>query len=36
MKKTIVNSLLVVCVLGLVGACFMSIYADIAFDDQKT
>lgn len=36
MKKTIVNSLLVVCVLGLVGACFMSIYADIAFDEQKT
>ena len=36
MKKTIVNSLLVVCVLGLVGACFMSIYADIAFDEQKS
>ena len=36
MKKTIVHSLLVVCVLGLVGACFMSINADIAFDDQKT
>lgn len=35
MKKTIVNVLLIVCALGLVGACFMSIYADISFDEDK-
>ncbi len=35
MKKIIVNSLLIVCVLGLVGACFMSIYSDISFDKDK-
>jgi hypothetical protein len=35
MKKSVVNGLLVVCALGLVVACFMSIYSDIAFDDEK-
>lgn len=35
MKKIIFNCLLFVCVLGLVGACFMSIYADINFDQQR-
>lgn len=35
MKKTIFNVLLVLCVLGLAGACFMSIYADISFDQQR-
>ncbi len=36
MKKKVINSLLAVCALGLVGACFMSIYEDISFDDQKS
>ena len=35
MKKSVINGLLVVCTLGLVVACFMSIYSDIAFDDEK-
>ena len=35
MKKSIVNTLLCVCTLGLVAACFFSIYNDIAFDDEK-
>lgn len=35
MKKSIVNGLLVLCTLGLVAACFMSIYSDIAFDEEK-
>ena len=35
MKKSIFNILLVLCVLGLAGACFMSIYADISFDQQR-
>ncbi|MBO4674039.1 MAG: hypothetical protein J5616_06795 [Bacteroidaceae bacterium] len=35
MKKSVVNGLLVVCTLGLVVACFMSIYSDIAFDEEK-
>ncbi len=35
MKKSVVNGLLVVCTLGLAVACFMSIYSDIAFDDEK-
>ncbi len=36
MKKKVINSLLAVCALGLVGACFMSIYEDISFDEQKS
>ena len=35
MKKSIVNGLLVLCTLGLVVACFYSIYNDIAFDEEK-
>lgn len=35
MKKSIVNSILVLCTLGLAVACFFSIYNDIAFDDEK-
>ncbi|MBR6203344.1 MAG: hypothetical protein IKQ62_10105 [Bacteroidaceae bacterium] len=35
MKKSIVNGLLVVCTLGLAAACFVSIYSDIAFDEEK-
>ena len=35
MKKTII-CLLVLAALGLVGACFMSIYTDIAFDNDKS
>ena len=35
MKKTIFNSLLVLCTLGLAAACVMSIYADISFDQQR-
>ncbi len=35
MKKSVINGLLVVCTLGLVVACFMSIYSDIAFDEEK-
>ena len=35
MKKIVVNGLLVVCTLGLAVACFMSIYSDIAFDEEK-
>jgi len=35
MKKSILNGLLVVCALGLVAACFMSIYSDISFDEEK-
>lgn len=36
MKKIVINSLLVLCVLGLAGACIMSIYGDIAFDNEKS
>lgn len=35
MKKSLVNGLLCLCTLGLVVACFFSIYNDIAFDDEK-
>lgn len=35
MKKIVVNVILVLCTLGLVAACFFSIYSDIAFDDEK-
>ena len=35
MKKSVINGLLVVCALGLVAACFYSIYSDIAFDEEK-
>ena len=35
MKKSIVNGLLVLCTLGLAVACYMSIYNDIAFDEEK-
>ena len=35
MKKSVINGLLVVCTLGLVAACFYSIYSDIAFDEEK-
>ena len=35
MKKIIVNGLLVLCTLGLLVACFFSIYNDIAFDEEK-
>ncbi len=35
MKKSIVNGLLVLCTLGLLVACFYSIYNDIAFDEEK-
>ncbi len=35
MKKSIVNGILVLCTLGLVAACFYSIYNDIAFDEEK-
>lgn len=36
MKKTIVNILLAVCVLGLGYACYESIHSDISFDEEKT
>ena len=35
MKKIIVNSLLCICTIGLLAACFVSIYSDIAFDEEK-
>ena len=35
MKKIIVNGLLCICTVGLIVACFFSIYNDIAFDDEK-
>lgn len=35
MKKTIVNSILALCTIGLAYACFASIYSDIAFDEEK-
>ena len=35
MKKIIFNSILIVCVLGLVAACFMSIWSDISFGKEK-
>lgn len=35
MKKIIINCILVLAVLGLAGACYMSIYSDIEFDDVK-
>ena len=35
MKKSVINGLLVICTLGLVAACFYSIYSDIAFDEEK-
>ena len=35
LKKTFI-CLLILAVLGLVGACFMSIYTDIAFDNEKS
>ena len=35
MKKKIVNVLLGICTLGLIYACYMSIYSDIAFDEVK-
>ena len=35
MKKSVINWILVVCVLGLAYACFMSIYSDIAFDKKR-
>jgi hypothetical protein len=35
MKKSIINGILVLCTLGLVAACFFSIYSDIAFDEEK-
>ena len=34
-KKSIFNWALLVCVLGLALVCFMSIYNDIAFDNEK-
>lgn len=34
-KKSLINIVLVVCTLGLMYACFMSIYSDIAFDEEK-
>lgn len=36
MKKTIVNSILALCTIGLAYACFASIYSDIAFDEEKS
>lgn len=35
MKKMLVNGLLCLCTLGLIVACFLSIYNDIAFDEEK-
>ena len=35
MKKSVINGILVLCTLGLVAACFFSIYSDIAFDEEK-
>ncbi|MBO4398257.1 MAG: hypothetical protein J5805_06940 [Bacteroidaceae bacterium] len=35
MKKIIFNCILTLAVIGLAGACFMSIYADIEFDKQR-
>lgn len=34
-KKTIINSILAICTLGLCYACYISIYSDIAFDEEK-
>jgi len=36
MKKIIINSVLGLCTLGLLAACFYSIYSDIQFDDERT
>lgn len=35
MKKIILNSILLLCTLGLGYACYSSIYSDIAFDEEK-
>ena len=35
MKKIAINSILLVCTLGLIYACWSSIYSDIAFDEEK-
>lgn len=35
MKKIYVNLLLACCTVGLAVACYMSIYSDIAFDEEK-
>lgn len=35
MNKKIINSILAICTLGLCYACYISIYSDIAFDEEK-
>ncbi len=35
MKKILINSILLICTLGLGYACYSSIYSDIAFDEEK-
>lgn len=35
MNKKIINGILAVCALGLCYACYISIYSDIAFDEEK-
>lgn len=35
MNKKVINGLLAICALGLAYACYVSIYSDIAFDEEK-
>lgn len=35
MNKKIINGILAICALGLCYACYISIYSDIAFDEEK-
>lgn len=35
MNKKVINSILAICALGLCYACYISIYSDIAFDEEK-
>lgn len=36
MKKTVINVILGLCVVGVAAACYFSIYSDMAFDEEKT
>lgn len=35
MNKKVINGILAICTLGLCYACYISIYSDIAFDEEK-
>lgn len=36
MNKKVINSILAICTLGLAYACWVSIYSDIAFDEERS